>query len=221
MKSCAVDGKRIDERLNKLESKRDEIASLFKTSTPQISKKCEICTSTYHYTDECPNLVKLLWRTYLKLLLQTCLEEIDHIKVIMTYPPIDCVSVRRQALRLKHCYECVSMAIVGIILENLLIFHGRSYDDRCIKMFNQLMRKELKVVLKENKRMNCKFDHSVVTIEELEDLEVMTVEDCQILWKHVCNVSMKGKIVKRLVNKPFKSKLANTRTKVVADLVKD
>ncbi|XP_047159844.1 uncharacterized protein LOC124847252 [Vigna umbellata] len=54
----AVDGKRIDERLNKLESKLDEIASLFKTSTPQIAKKCGICISTNHYTDECPSLVE-------------------------------------------------------------------------------------------------------------------------------------------------------------------
>ncbi|XP_047149693.1 uncharacterized protein LOC124821794 [Vigna umbellata] len=54
----AVDGKRIDERLNKLESKLDEIASLFKTSTPQIAKKCGICISTNHYIDKCPSLVE-------------------------------------------------------------------------------------------------------------------------------------------------------------------
>ncbi|WVZ08998.1 hypothetical protein V8G54_022344 [Vigna mungo] len=53
-----VDGRRIDERLNNLESKLDKIASLFKTSTPQIAKKCGICISTDHYTDECPSLME-------------------------------------------------------------------------------------------------------------------------------------------------------------------
>ncbi|WVY95312.1 hypothetical protein V8G54_034400 [Vigna mungo] len=52
-----VDGRRIDERLNKLESKLNKIASLFKTSTPQIAK-CGICISTDHYTDECPSLME-------------------------------------------------------------------------------------------------------------------------------------------------------------------
>ncbi|WVY92664.1 hypothetical protein V8G54_031752 [Vigna mungo] len=53
-----VDGRRIYERLNNLESKLDKIASLFKTSTPQIAKKCGICISTDHYTDECPSLME-------------------------------------------------------------------------------------------------------------------------------------------------------------------
>ncbi|WVZ15946.1 hypothetical protein V8G54_013512 [Vigna mungo] len=53
-----VDGKRIDERLNKLESKLNEIASFFKTSTPEIAKKCGICISTNHYTNECPSLME-------------------------------------------------------------------------------------------------------------------------------------------------------------------
>ncbi|WVY92662.1 hypothetical protein V8G54_031750, partial [Vigna mungo] len=52
------DGRRIDERLNNLESKLDKIESLFKTSTPQIAKKCGIYISTDHYTDECPSLME-------------------------------------------------------------------------------------------------------------------------------------------------------------------
>ncbi|XP_014492196.1 uncharacterized protein LOC106754657 [Vigna radiata var. radiata] len=31
---------------------------MFKTSTPQVAKKCGICISTDHYTDECPSLME-------------------------------------------------------------------------------------------------------------------------------------------------------------------
>jgi len=48
--------KKVDERIVGLKKKFDEIASLFKTLTPKIEKVCRTCTSTSHYTDECPSL---------------------------------------------------------------------------------------------------------------------------------------------------------------------
>jgi len=56
METSAANGKMIDERIKRLEKKLDEIASLFKTLTPQVAKVCGIYTSTNHYTNECPNL---------------------------------------------------------------------------------------------------------------------------------------------------------------------
>lgn len=52
----AVNRKKINERLNGLERKLNEIASFFKTSTPQVVRVCEIFTSIDHYADQCPNL---------------------------------------------------------------------------------------------------------------------------------------------------------------------
>ena len=46
----------MDKRIAGLEKKLDEITSLFKTSTPKIAKVCGICTSTSHYSDECPSI---------------------------------------------------------------------------------------------------------------------------------------------------------------------
>jgi len=56
VETYAANEKKMDERIAGLEKKLDEIASLFKKSTPKITKVCEICTSTSHYTDECPSL---------------------------------------------------------------------------------------------------------------------------------------------------------------------
>jgi len=53
-------GKKIEERIYGLEKKLDEIVSLFKTSTSQVAKVCGICTSTNHYTNECPNLTRTI-----------------------------------------------------------------------------------------------------------------------------------------------------------------
>jgi len=56
VETYAANEKKMDERITGLEKKLDEIASLFKTSTPKVAKVCGICTSTKHYTDECPSL---------------------------------------------------------------------------------------------------------------------------------------------------------------------
>ena len=56
VETYAANEKKMDERIVGLEKKLDEIASLFKTSTPKITKVCGICTSTSHYNDECPSL---------------------------------------------------------------------------------------------------------------------------------------------------------------------
>ncbi|XP_027922697.1 uncharacterized protein LOC114180584 [Vigna unguiculata] len=56
VETYATNEKKMDERIAGLEKKPDEIASLFKTSTPKVAKVCGICTSTSHYTDECPSL---------------------------------------------------------------------------------------------------------------------------------------------------------------------
>ena len=41
--------KKIDEIIDVLEKKLNEIASLFKTSTPQVTNVCGICTTRNHY----------------------------------------------------------------------------------------------------------------------------------------------------------------------------
>ena len=56
VENYAPNERKMDERIAGLEKKLDEIASLFKTSMPKIAKVCGICTSTSHYTDECPSL---------------------------------------------------------------------------------------------------------------------------------------------------------------------
>ncbi|XP_027927718.1 uncharacterized protein LOC114184600 [Vigna unguiculata] len=52
--------KKMNERIVGLGKKLDEIASLFKTSTPKSAKVCGICTSTSHYTNECPSLTRTI-----------------------------------------------------------------------------------------------------------------------------------------------------------------
>jgi len=57
VETYATNEKKMDERIAWLEKTLDEIASLFKTSTPKVAKVCGICTSTSHYTDDCPSLI--------------------------------------------------------------------------------------------------------------------------------------------------------------------